>query len=218
MRTASPSSCYYRLMAGGGRTTERTFSESVRQRPLWRTWTFAGASSGDAGTAFPGDAGNVVSNTPFRECSGPPTREDGEGPRNSEKPHPPSTPPYVCPVNGGATLCRAPGHPLFWPHRPRGHPLLWPILWPPFVAAVTPSMQPPSYTICALADGLGAGPLRPVAALCFCRSSRASVVGILFPVGRWGGSCSSGRGRAEEPRRMCTCAVCIFVRNHVEVF
>ena len=28
----------------------------------------------------------------------------------------------------------------------------------------------------------------------------------------------TGRGRAEEPRRMCTCAVCIFVRNHVEVF
>ena len=128
MRTASPSSCYYLVVAGGGRTTERTFSESVRQRPLWRTWTFAGASPGDAGTASPGDAGNVVSNTPFRECSGPPTREDGEGPRNSEKTHPPSTPPYVCPVNGGATLCRAPWHPLFSPIRPRGHPLLRPLL------------------------------------------------------------------------------------------
>ena len=62
-----PSSCYYLLLAGDGQTTERMFSKSIRQRPLWADSTFAGASPGDAGTASPGDAGNVVSNrTPLR--------------------------------------------------------------------------------------------------------------------------------------------------------
>ena len=50
------------LMAGVGRNAERMFCASVHQRPLWADLTFAGASLGDAGTASPGDAGNVVSN------------------------------------------------------------------------------------------------------------------------------------------------------------